>query len=155
MSGDHKPVPYLKTPFSESHGQFSPDGNWVAYASNESARDEIYVQAFPVNGTKYLVSTSGGNFPRWRRDGKELFYRGLDGRLMAVSVRAFGQGLEFGQPSSLIQITEPTGSSAYPYDIAPDGQKILAMAPVSSGALDGVGQLGSGFGCRYESSSTA
>ncbi len=135
MAGDQKPVPYLKTRFSESHGQFSPDGKWIAYRSNESGRDEIYVQTFPASGTKYLVSGGGGGYPRWRVDGKELFYRALDGRLMAAPVQTTEFGLEFGAPVALFHVIEPLGQFPYPYDVSPDGQRILALAPAKDVTL--------------------
>jgi Tol biopolymer transport system component len=134
-AGERKPVPYLKTPFNEIDGQFSPDGKWVAYTSDESGgRSEVYVRAFPAGAAKFPVSNGGGGLPRWRQDGKELFYRALDGRLMAASVRSVAQGLEFGTPAALFPTVPPTGISAYPYDVSPDGQKILALAPAAGEA---------------------
>jgi Tol biopolymer transport system component len=133
-SGDRKPIPYLKTPFQEANAQFSPDGKWVVYTSNESGRDEVYVQSFPAGGAKFPVSTNGGDLARWRPDQKELFYRALDGKLMAVPVRPAGQALEFGAPVALMSIRPPSGAtSSYPYDIARDG-RILALAPVAGEA---------------------
>ncbi len=70
--GDRKPFPYLQTQFDEQDGRFSPDGKWVAYVSNESGRDEIYVQSFPLSGAKFQISTGGGSEPQWRKDGTEL-----------------------------------------------------------------------------------
>ena len=87
LEGDRKPQPYLQTQFRENQGQFSPDGHWVAYTSDESGRLEVYVQPFPAAGGKWQISTNGGENPKWRRDGKELFYLGLDRRLMAVEVK--------------------------------------------------------------------
>jgi Tol biopolymer transport system component len=127
---DSKPQPYLKTPYNELEGQFSPDGKWVAYTSDESGRNEIYVRGFPDSGAKFPVSHGGGRLARWRQDTKELFYRALDGRLMAAPVRTTIQGLEFGAAIPLISTMEPAGVFAYPYDISPDGQRILALAPV-------------------------
>jgi Tol biopolymer transport system component/predicted Ser/Thr protein kinase len=133
-SGDRKPIPYLKTPFHEVNGQFSPDGKWVSYTSNESGRVEVYVQSFPAGGAKFTVSTNGGDLARWRPDQRELFYRALDGKLMGVSVRPAGQGLEFGTPVALMSVQPPTGAiAAYPYDIGRDG-RILALAPVAGEA---------------------
>jgi eukaryotic-like serine/threonine-protein kinase len=134
IDGERTPKQFLKTQYSESHGQFSPDGKWIAYTSNESGRSEIYVQPLST-GVSTPVSSSGGGLPRWRRDGKELFYRGVDGRLMAVSVRAVPTGLEFGVPTALFPIVEPVGFFAYPYDVTPDGQRILALRP-SGGEQD-------------------
>jgi eukaryotic-like serine/threonine-protein kinase len=125
-SGDRTPVPVLVTPFDELHGQFFPDGKWIAYTSNESGQEEIYVRSLPAKEST-RVSSSGGSYPRWRADGKELFYRSLDGRLMAVSVATVGERLEFGTPVGLMPIVEPLGTFAYPYDLGPNGEKILAL----------------------------
>jgi WD40 repeat protein len=129
--GDRTPVPVLVTPFNESHGQFSPDGKWIAYTSNESGQEEIYVRSMSARGST-RVSTSGGTFSRWRTDGRELFYRALDGRLMTVSVATVAERLEFGTPVGLMQIAEPLGTFAYPYDVGPNGEKILALTPAGS-----------------------
>src|SRR5262249_26105695 len=72
LSGDKKPLPFLKTPFEEYDGQFSPDGKWIAYASNESGQFEIYVQPFPGPGGKFQISSNGGDQPRGNRNGKEI-----------------------------------------------------------------------------------
>ena len=87
LSGDKKPVPFLKTPFEERDGQFSPDGKWVAYQSNESGRSEIYVQPFPGPGRKLQISSSGGAQPRWNKNSKEIFYVSLDSKMMAAPVK--------------------------------------------------------------------
>ena len=84
---DRKTSPYLQTGFDTVHAALSPDGHWIAYASNESGRLEVYAQSFPVpSGGKYPISSGGGDEPQWRRDGKELFYETLDQKLMAVPV---------------------------------------------------------------------
>src|SRR6185436_10819312 len=83
---NQKPAPYLQTPANESQGRFSPDGKWVAYTSNESGQLEVYVQSLPAGNQKWLVSNNGGGYPAWRRDGKELFYRARDGKLMVAQV---------------------------------------------------------------------
>ncbi len=87
VGGGGKPIPFLKASFGVSQGQFSPDGRWVAYASNESGKWEIAVAPFPGPGGNWKVSTAGGTEPRWRRDGKELYYLAPDGKLMAVDVK--------------------------------------------------------------------
>jgi hypothetical protein len=133
-----KPVPYLKTSTNQINGQFSPDGKWVAYSSDESGSQEVYVQSLPAGEEKWQVSNGGGDFARWRRDGKELFYRALDGRLMAVSVHAAGRGLEFGSPAPLFRTNPPFGPHAYPYDIAADGQRILSLAAANEGDTAGL-----------------
>ena len=101
MKGDHTPFPVAQTNFNEEHGQFSPDGAWVAYQSDESGRDEIYLQPFPGPGGKLLISIAGGVQVRWREDGRELFYLALDGRLMAVPLQlgSHGQPPGAGVPS--------------------------------------------------------
>ena len=111
------------------------DGKWVAYASDESGRDEIYVQSFPVGGPKGRVSSAGGNFPRWRRDGLELYYLGAERKLMSVTVRRAGGGLGFGTPTPLFGLQTGVHSVAmgpygYPYDVAPDGKRFLVLSPV-------------------------
>ena len=104
LEGNKTPFPVVRTRFTESYGQFSPDGNWIAYQSDESGRVEIYVQPFPGPGTKVPISTSGGAQMRWSDDGKELFYLALDGRLMAVPLQRSSQGhaITPGQPRSAL-----------------------------------------------------
>ena len=80
LDGNRKPVPYIRTEFSEAMGQFSPDDRWVVYTSDESGQNEIYVQPYPADGSKWQISTGGGLQPRWSADGKELFYLTPDGR---------------------------------------------------------------------------
>src|SRR5438309_4316078 len=97
MFGDRKPQPFLQTAFNEVYGRFSPDGHWVAYASNESGRFEIYVVPFPSRGGKWQVSTGGGLWPRWRHDGKELFYlTETTTTIMAATVNGSGPTFEVG-----------------------------------------------------------
>jgi Tol biopolymer transport system component len=81
-----------RTTFVEAFGQFSPNGEWVAYQSNESGRPEVYAQPFPGPGLKLKSSTNGGAQMRWRQDGHELFYLALDSRMMAVPIRPSEQG---------------------------------------------------------------
>ena len=100
LSDEQKPFGFLTTPYSESHAQLSPDGRWLAYRSNESGRFEVYVQSFPKPASKWQISTGGGGQPRWRGDGKELYYVSSSSRLMAVPINA-GAGLEVGSVSPL------------------------------------------------------
>ena len=86
MTGDRKPFPILQPGFAESMGQFSPNGHWISYTSNESGRPEIYVRSFPEPGGKLHVSSAGGTASRWSPDGRELFYVEMDGRLVAVPI---------------------------------------------------------------------
>jgi eukaryotic-like serine/threonine-protein kinase len=130
LTGERQPQPFLKTGFNDFQGEVSPDSKWIAYTSDESGGfNEVYVTSFPTAGTRWRVSSSGGSLPRWGRDGKELFYRALDGTLMVASVRSTRHGLEFGTPAALFRVPEPVGVFAYPYDVAPDGKRILALVP--------------------------
>jgi WD40 repeat protein len=134
MAGDRKPFPVVQTNFEERDGQFSPDGNWIAYQSNASGRVEIYVQPFP-RGNREPVSTNGGAQVRWRRDGKELFYIALDGRLMAVPIElnSAAKTIVAGVPTALFNTRVGgaiQGSVAYQYSVASDGQRFL-MATIS------------------------
>ena len=110
--GDRKPVPILVAPFIEIQPAFSPDGRLVAYTSNESGRTEIYVQTFPDGAGRWQVSNSGGTDPSWRGDGKELFYRTPDQKLMAVEIRAAGGDFQAGIPQSLFPVRIRAGMRA-------------------------------------------
>jgi eukaryotic-like serine/threonine-protein kinase len=126
------PTPFANTEFSEDQGQFSTDGRWIAYSSDESGRAEIYVQPFPApagGGSKTQVSRGGGSQPRWRRDGKELFYLSPDGKLMAVNVTE-GPIFKAGVPESLFQAFVVRGrreavSDVLRWDVTPDGKRFL------------------------------
>jgi Tol biopolymer transport system component len=128
-----KPYPWLATSFNELPGKFSTDGRWVTYFSNESGRYEIYVAPFPGPGPKRQISSSGGAWPRWRADGKEIFYAGLDGLLMAAEVSVKTPTIEVGAVRPL-GIRVPY-STAYLYDVSADGQRILAAVPKSHAPL--------------------
>jgi len=100
LTGEGKPLAFLSSPSDQMHGNFSPDGHFVAYSSNETGRFEVYVETFPRSERKWTVSTNGGYEPRWRGDGRELYYLSEDRKLMAVSV---GPGLSFDAPKPLFQ----------------------------------------------------
>jgi eukaryotic-like serine/threonine-protein kinase len=125
MTGDRKPVPYLQSQFNEINGRFSPDGRFVAYQSDASGADEIYIQPFPdPSGGKWMVSKEGGTVPRWRRDGKELFYLNRAGtNLMAVEV-TLSPSFRAGIPKVLFSV--PTGPNMF--DVTGDGQKFVKFA---------------------------
>jgi Tol biopolymer transport system component len=128
MDGDRKPFPVVQTNFEERGGQFSPDGRWIAYQSNETGRFEIYLQPFPGPGGKRLISTNGGAQVRWRRDGRELFYIALDGRLMAVPIRfaPSGETVDAGTPVSLFATRVGGAVQDRPqYVVSSDGQRFL------------------------------
>ena len=122
LDEDRKPRVFLKTEFDERDGQFSPDGRWVAYRSDESGRLETYVRPFPGPGAQWQVSTAGGIAPRWRPDGKELYYIAPDGRLMAVPIGVQGATLEPGTPAPLFQTRIFGGGQ---YDVALDGRFLI------------------------------
>ncbi|PWT89802.1 MAG: hypothetical protein C5B54_08295 [Acidobacteria bacterium] len=142
MTGNNKPTPYLQTDFNEAHAQFSPDGKWVAYGSDEIGRTEIYVRPFPnAQAGKYQVSTGGGDQPSWRRDGKELYYIAPDGRLMAVDVTT-GDSFSVGVPKALFQTNvtpQPLiGSDRNQYRAASDGQKFLVNTLPAEATYSGI-----------------
>jgi Tol biopolymer transport system component len=129
MQGDRKPVSVVNSPFYEGNGQFSPDGRWVAYHSNESGRFETYVVPFPTGGGKWQISTAGGISPRWRRDGKELFFIAPDGHMMGATVTASGTSFEAAPPVTLFQ-TRIVGGGAnsgnkHQYAVSADGRFLI------------------------------
>ena len=123
LSGDRKPFPFLQTQFTEAQGQFSPDGRWIAYASSESGRPEVYVAPFPAPGGRWQISTAGGNWPRWRHDGKEIFYLAPDNKLMVATVNGQGAGFAVGAVGPLFDVRP--SPVRYSYDVSPDGQQFL------------------------------
>ena len=133
LSGDRKPFPFLQSGFGSGFGQFSPDGNWVAYSSTESGRPEIYVAPFPGPGSKRQISTAGGLFPRWRADGKEIFYLAPDNKFIAAEVNPHGATLEVGAVLPLFEV-RPSLSDGYPYDVTADGQRFLVNTVVEQKA---------------------
>jgi Tol biopolymer transport system component len=104
LKGSEKPFPYLQSKFDENNARFSPDGRWVAFDSNESGREEVYVASLPQAGGKLRVSTDGGRVPRWSRDGKELFFLTVDySELMAAPVTYRGADVLVGTPIRLFR----------------------------------------------------
>jgi Tol biopolymer transport system component len=140
LETDRKPFPVTQTSFNERSGQFTPDGRWIAYESDESGRYEIYIQPFPGPGGRVQVSTNGGAQARWRRDGKELFYIALDNRLMGVPIRlaSNSQTIDAGAPVPLFT-THIGGAISVPnkqqYDVSPDGQRFLMNTIIEETAL--------------------
>jgi protein kinase-like protein/WD40 repeat protein len=121
--------PLLQTTFNELNGEISPDGRWVAYQSNESGPDEIYVRPFPdANSGHWQVSTGGGTRPLWARSGKELFYLGPSGAVMSTSVDG-GSTFRAGNPTRLFEGPYPlfANASGRTYDVSPDGQRFLMI----------------------------
>jgi dipeptidyl aminopeptidase/acylaminoacyl peptidase len=125
---ERRAAPFLRSEASEWQARFSPDGRWLAYVSDESGRHEVYVTAYPGPGGKRQVSKEGGTLPRWRRDGKELYFLSAGGVLMAAPVQSAGP-FEVGAPVALFET--PDVSS---YAAAADGQRFLLAVPVTRAA---------------------
>ena len=138
LTGERKPFPVVQTSFDDIQGQFSPDGRWLAYASNESGRYEIYIRSFPEPSGKWQASTAGGTQPRWRRDGAELYYVAPDTRLMAVPIRVASdrRAVDAGVPVALFPTRLASGANALAagfnssaqYVVAPDGRFLMNVS---------------------------
>jgi Tol biopolymer transport system component len=131
LTGERQPYPLLNSEFDEYRAQLSADGHWLAYVSDESGSYEVYMQPFTADGklggAKQRISTSGGNHPRFRRDGRELFYVAADGQMMAVALKPSGATFEFEPPKALFKTRMLTGliQSGIEYDVTADGQRFL------------------------------
>jgi hypothetical protein len=123
-SGNEKPHPYLQTEFSEGLGKPSPNGKWLAYRSDETKRNEIYIMTFPNPGGKWQISTSGGSYPVWSREGKQLFYVSADNKMMAVDIKGTGTNPEPGVPQPLFDVR--LGPNNPGFDVAKDGRFLIA-----------------------------
>jgi Tol biopolymer transport system component len=133
---DRKPTPLLRTSAGEGQGQLSPDGEWFAFRSNQSGRAEIYVRRFPAGDDQWMISVAGGEQPRWRGDGRELFYISADEKMMAVAIKPAANGkarLEAGVPEALFDALTPHGP-AFNYVVSSDGQRFLLADTGSAGA---------------------
>jgi serine/threonine protein kinase len=130
LTGDRKPYPFAKSQFPERSGHFSPDGRWVAYTSRDPGRDEVYVAPFPGPGGKWQISSSGGRMPRWRRDGRELYFVAEDDTLMLAEVEASQNKFEVKNVRPLFRANlapeamERIGS----YDVTADGTRFIINA---------------------------
>jgi eukaryotic-like serine/threonine-protein kinase len=162
LDGERKAAPFINSPFNETHPQISPDGKWIAYTTNlKDNRNEIYVRPFPSGTGQYQVSDNGGDWPRWRRDGKELFFKaiGIPGSpgvnagavafgspLFSATVTVSGGVLEPGKPQQALIF--PTiniahsGGDYFSYAVSPDGQRFLIPQFVPSASGGATGQLG-------------
>jgi serine/threonine-protein kinase len=141
IQGDEKsgwkpgePKPFLTSPFSELNPAFSPDGRWLAYQSNESGDFEVYARPFPGPGGKWQVSTGGGLFPEWSHNGKELFYRSVDSKIMVVTYTASGDFFRADKPQlwSPGQFTD-AGTNTYNFDLHPDGKRFAVLKTPGTG----------------------
>ena len=131
LQGPHTPRKYLDGPSEERQAQFSPDGQWIAYSSDETGQFQVYVQTVPATGAKRQISTQGGSRPRWRRDGKELYYLSADGKLIAVPVKLGAGTVEIGAAERLFELSLflTPGSRANLYAPSANGQTFLAVVP--------------------------
>jgi len=128
-SGERKPFSLFRTEFNEGQGRVSPDGQWIAYTSDESGKPEVYAQSFPAPSGKWQVSTAGGADPRWRADGKELYFISRDRKLMAVSVKLH-PAFEAGIPAPLFEarVSGLTDVRSH-YAVSADGRRFLINNP--------------------------
>ncbi len=139
LAGEREVQPFLEGEFDNAQGQFSPDGRFVAYTSNESGRPEVYVRPFPKGEEKWQISSAGGAWPRWRRDGREIFYVAPDGTITAVAV-SLGPRFSASPPVPLFKTTiRPLSFNQYggaaPYDISRDGSRFLVNTVEKPGAV--------------------
>ena len=135
LDGSRRVTPLLQTPFDEQRGALSPDGRWLAYESNSSGQFEIWVRPFPNTSLgENLISTSGGTRPVWARNGKELFFIGVDGTLMGVPVEATPTMWNAGVPTKLLESRYYTGGGNpnRSYDVSPDGRRFLMIKAASA-----------------------
>jgi Tol biopolymer transport system component len=135
IEGDEKsgwkpgePKPFVNSAFTEWEPTFSPDGRWLAYASDESGLMQVYVRPFPGPGGKWQISTSSGAYPKWSRNGKELFYRTPDSKIMVVTYTASGDSFRADKPQlwSPGQFTD-RGADVYNFDLHPDGKRFAVL----------------------------
>jgi Tol biopolymer transport system component len=142
-AAQRKPTPFLRSEFNESFGQLSPDSHWMAYTSDESGQPEVYVRPFPGAEFQRKISIAGGEQPRWRGDGRELFFVGKDEMMMAVRVKAVTasgasakSSFEAGVPQRLFETHLPyiNRAHAFEYDVTADGKRFLLLTTLASGS---------------------
>jgi len=121
-----KPIQFLRTRFNEVQGVLSPNGHWMAYTSDETGRFEVYLQSFPAGGNKLQLSVDGGSDPKWRADGRELFYVSPKHKLMSESLLS-GPRFQVGAPKELFEIPVPNLVASFPnnYVVMADGRRFL------------------------------
>lgn len=129
------PEAFLKSRSNDTAPAFSPDGRWLAYQSNESGTDEVYVRPFPppasAQGSRWQVSNAGGGSPRWSRNGRELIYQAGD-QLMAMSYSMSGDAFVADKPRVWIVALGSTTNTPGGWDLAPDGKRVLVVTPAES-----------------------
>jgi len=132
------PRAYLEASYNESLAQFSPDGKWMAYVSDESGQNQVYVRDIPPARPPVQISITGGSLPRWRRDGRELFYVSADEKLMAVPIRFSGNGVEAGTSQPLFDFAPRAGGAGgtptFDYQPTADGRRFLVPVPLAEEA---------------------
>ncbi len=131
LDGDRKVRPFVNTDAVEFGPEFSPDGKWIAYVSDESGVDEVYVAPYPGPGGRQQVTGKGGASPTWSHDGRELFYQSSAG-LFAVGVAVHGSELQFGAPHRILEnkfVVDARQDGPRAYDVAPDGKRFLMFVP--------------------------
>jgi Tol biopolymer transport system component len=133
LFGGRKPTMLLRNEYEISIPKVSPDERWIAYSTNRSGREEVYVAIFPSFKDNHQVSNSGGCNPQWRKDGRELFYLGLDGKLMSVDVKS-GSDMETSAPKTLFQTPIRVDPNHELYDVSGDGKRFVFGEPVSEGS---------------------
>jgi len=131
QSGDKKPFPIVQGPGPDANATFSPDGRWIAYNAAESSTSQVYVQPFPPTGGRFQVSKDGGAQPRWRGDGRELFFLALDGRMMAAPIEPSPE-FQPGLPKALFNTGSLLTANAGQYAATKDGNRFLVIVPRSS-----------------------
>jgi hypothetical protein len=130
LDGKGQSTPLIQTTFAEGLAEVSPDGRWLAYQSNESGQNQIYVRPFPdVNSGRWQVSPSGGTHPAWARSGRELFYRDAAGALTTVSIQTT-PAFSAGNPTKLFDTRYHSALNMRSYDVAPDGRRFLMIKDV-------------------------
>jgi serine/threonine-protein kinase len=125
-----KPEVFLQTPANERSPYLSPDGRWLAYTSDESGTNQIYVRAFPDKGGKWQISNSGGTYPMWSRTGHELFFETLDNRIMVATYTAKSDSFVADKPR--VWSETKLGGNGRNVSIAPDGRRIAALIPAAA-----------------------
>jgi len=132
LGEETEPIPFLETPFAEIQSNFSPDGKWIAYGSDESGTVEVYVRPFPGPGGRWQISIDGGHEPKWTADGRRIFFR--SGRqLLAVEVDT-REGFRVSRPRVLLDGLHPYSGTDQVYTLAPDGESAIFVEPVDSGS---------------------
>ena len=135
LSGDRRPFPFAQTAAGEDNASFAPDGRWIAYESTQNAQSDVYVRPFPPTSgqSQIQISKNGGRLPRWRSDGKELFFLASEGTMMAVDIAVTRQ-FEAGVPRALFSRGALVSVRGRSYDVSKDGKRFLVNLPPEQSA---------------------